>query len=182
LDDVIDDIAGSVVDTAGFAHFGLFFNFCLPCGCEADNAAQELLVDLPEDLNRNLVEHIRAGKVGALDDLAQDFVIDLQGGREGVGLAGLPFFLAEVEQTGIVLLVGFLEEKQQMGVDIAALGDLEQLIGGLDLAVLADAQEEDAVDGGLNSIIELALGAVEVESSLYFARIDQREIAALRSQ
>jgi len=49
-----------------------------------------------------------------------------------------------------------------MGVDIGPLGNLEQLIGGFDLAVLADAQEEDAVDGGLDGVIELAFGAVEV--------------------
>ena len=67
-----------------------------------------------------------------------------------------------MEETGIVLLVGFLEENQQMGVDIGPLGDLKQLIGGFDLAVLADAQEEDAVDGGLDGVIELAFSAVEV--------------------
>ena len=70
MDDVIDDIAGGVVDAAGFAHFGLLFNFRLPGGREADDASQELLVDLPEDLDRDLVEHIGAGIVGAFDDLA----------------------------------------------------------------------------------------------------------------
>ena len=110
LDDVVDDIPGGVVDPAGFAHIGLFFYLGLPPGRQADDTAQELLVDLPQDLDRDLVEHIGAGIVGAFDHLAQDLVIDLQGGREGVGLAGLRFFLVEVEQTRIVFLVGFLEE------------------------------------------------------------------------
>ena len=75
-----------------------------------------------------------------------------------------------MEETGIVLLVGFLEEKQQLGVDIGALRDLEQLVGGFDFAILADAQEEDAVDGGLDGVIELTFSAVEVGRLLRFAR------------
>ena len=67
-----------------------------------------------------------------------------------------------MEETGIVLLVRFLEEKQQLGVDIAPLSDMEQLVGGFDFAVLADAQEKDAVDGGLDGVIKLAFRAVEV--------------------
>ena len=70
MDNIVDDITGGIVDAAGFAHFGLFFNFGLPTGGQADDAAQELLVDLPEDLDRDLIEHIGAGIIGAFDDLA----------------------------------------------------------------------------------------------------------------
>jgi len=45
------------------------FNFRLPGGREADDASQKLLVDLPEDLDWDLVEYIGAGIVGAFDDL-----------------------------------------------------------------------------------------------------------------
>ena len=70
MDNIVDDITGGIVDAAGFAHFGLFFNFGLPAGCQADDAAKELFVNLAEDLDRDLIEHIGAGVVSAFDDLA----------------------------------------------------------------------------------------------------------------
>ena len=46
LNNIVHDIAGSVVDPAGFAHLGLLFHLGLSPGRQADDAAQELLVDL----------------------------------------------------------------------------------------------------------------------------------------
>jgi len=97
VDDVIDDIAGGVVDAAGFADFGLFFDLGDAFGRQADDLAQELLVDLPEDLDRDLLEDIRAGVVEAFDDLTQDLIIDLQGGSKGIGRAGLALFFRKME-------------------------------------------------------------------------------------
>ena len=52
LDDVIDDVGGRVVDAAGLADLGLFLDLGLVAGGQADHLAQELLVDLAEDLGR----------------------------------------------------------------------------------------------------------------------------------
>ena len=41
--------------------FGLFFNFGDAFGRQADDLAQELLVDLPEDLDRISLKIYRAG-------------------------------------------------------------------------------------------------------------------------
>lgn len=97
VDDVVNDVAGGVVDAAGFADFGLFFDLGDAFGREEDDLAQELLVDLPEDLDRDLLKDIRAGVVEAFDDLTQDLIVDLQGGSKGIGRAGLAFFFRKME-------------------------------------------------------------------------------------
>ena len=63
LDNVIDDVCGSIVNPAGLAHFRLFLDLGLVPGSQADDLAQELLVDLSEDVRQNISEHIRAFRV-----------------------------------------------------------------------------------------------------------------------
>ena len=53
LNDVVDDVAGRVIDAAGFAHFRLFFDRDGGLDIIAahfDDLAQEALVDLAEDV------------------------------------------------------------------------------------------------------------------------------------
>jgi len=52
-DDVIHDVPGGVVDPAGFAHFGFFVNLCYVPRGETDDLAEELLVNLTKDLDRD---------------------------------------------------------------------------------------------------------------------------------
>ena len=177
VDDVIDDVAGGVVDAAGFANFGLFFDLGNAFGRQADDLAQELLVDLPEDLDRNFLKDIRAGVVEAFDDLTQDLIVDLQGGGKGIGRAGLAFFFQEMEEPGIVFLIGMLKEFDQVGVDIRLSGDLEELLGRLNFAVFADAQKEEAVDGRLDGIVELTFGSGEVCELFAGTEVAQGDIA-----
>ena len=177
MDDVIDDVAGGVVDAAGFADFGLFFDLGDAFGRQADDLAQELLVYLPKDLDRDLFEDIGAGAIKAFDDLTQDLIVDLQGGGKGIGRAGLAFFFREMEEPGIVFLIGTFKELEQVGVDIWLLRILKELIGRLNFAVFADAQKEDAVDGGLDGIVELAFGTGEVGELFAGTEVAQGDIA-----
>ena len=50
LDDVVYDVGRCVVDAAGFPDFRLFFYLCLMSCCQAYDLAEELLVDLAEDV------------------------------------------------------------------------------------------------------------------------------------
>ncbi len=125
-----------------------------------DDLAEELLVDLPKDFHRNLLEDVGAGIVHPPDNLLKHFIVNLQPWGKAVRAGGLVFFRAEVEQAGVVLFISVAEELQQGGVDGWFLREAQQLFFRLQTAVLADAQEDDAVDGHLYGIVELAFGQV----------------------
>ena len=63
-DNVINDIGGRVIDTAGLAHFRLIFDFGLVLGCQADHFAQEFFIHLPQDIGRQNGKFI--GAVGII--------------------------------------------------------------------------------------------------------------------
>jgi len=138
-DDVIDNISGCVIHPAGFAHLGFFFNFHLVAGRQADDLTQELLIDLPEDLDRDFLEDVGAGEVQAFDDLLQHLVVDHQPGREAVGVVALAFFGFEVEQPRVVFDICPLKELDHLAVNFFALAHLQQLVLRLNAAIFADA-------------------------------------------
>ena len=67
LDDVIDDVGGRVVDAACFLDLGLFFDFCPMSFGETDDFAEELLVDLAENICRENGEFV--GLIGVVEAL-----------------------------------------------------------------------------------------------------------------
>ena len=124
LDDVIDDVGGRVEYAAGFLDFGLVFDDGMVTGGQADDLAQELLVDLPEDIGGQDGKFVGAvGVVQVAEDVFERFVVDHQAGGQVIGCVGLLFFSMEVEEPGVVALVGLLEELHQAGVDIRRSGD-----------------------------------------------------------
>ena len=89
LDDVIDDVGGRVEDAAGFFDFGLFFHHGVVPGGQADDFAQELLVDLAEDVGGQHRELVRAvGVVEVAEDVFEQLVVDVQAGGQAVGRVG----------------------------------------------------------------------------------------------
>src|SRR5438105_4703348 len=79
LDDVIDDVAGRVVVAAGLLHLGLVFDFGLMLLGQANHLAEELLVDLTENLGRKHGKRIRADRVVKIvNDGAQRLIVDLE--------------------------------------------------------------------------------------------------------
>ena len=68
----------------------------------------------------------------------------------------------EVKEAGVVTVVGMLEEGEQALIDVGAVGLAAELLVGFDAAVLADAQENEAVDGDLDGVVELARGEVGI--------------------
>jgi hypothetical protein len=53
---------------------------------QADDLAQELLVDLPQDVGREDGEDVRAfGVIQAADDLLEQLIVDRQPGGEAIG-------------------------------------------------------------------------------------------------
>ena len=52
LDDVVHDVGGRVIDAAGLPDFGLFLDLGAVAFGQADDFAEELLVDLAEDVGR----------------------------------------------------------------------------------------------------------------------------------
>jgi len=155
LDDVTHDIGGGVIDAAGLAHFGFFFHLRLVPVGEADDLAQKALVHLAEDVGGDVAEGVGAQRVVEVgEDVLEDFVVDLEGRGERVGGAGLALLGAKMKQARVVLAVGLAEQRQQVAVDIDAVGGVAQRVFGLHAAVFADAQEDDAVDGGLDGEVD----------------------------
>lgn len=76
VDDIIHDVRRRVIHTAGLSDLRLVLHLGLVPGGEADDLAQELLVDLTEDVGADHGEGIRAiGIVQALEDLHQHLVV-----------------------------------------------------------------------------------------------------------
>ena len=78
------------------------------------------------------------------------------------------FFPLEMEQAGIVPVIGLAEKLHEPFVDVRAVQLRLEPAVFLDAPVLADAQEHDAVDGALHRKVQLALGEV---------RISERDVA-----
>ena len=163
FDDVIDDVGGGVEDAAGFLDFGFVFDDGMVAGGQTDDLAEELFIDLAEDVGRQDGKFVGAvGVVEVAEDVFERFVVDEQAGGQAVGEVGLVFFCTEVEQSGVVTLVGALKELDQVGVNVRGFGDLAQLFGRLDAAIFGDAQEDDPVDGHLDGVVQLALVELRV--------------------
>ena len=158
LDDVVDDVGRRVVDTAGLLDLGLVLDHGAVPGRETDYLAEELLVDLTEDIGRQDAELIGALRVvEAPEDVLERLVVDGEAEREAIGCVGTAPLVLEVEETRVVTVVGLDVELAQVRADVLAAHEAAQPPVGLDASVLADAQEDDAVDGRLHSVVELAL-------------------------
>ena len=125
---------------------------------EADDLAQELLIDLPKDIGGQHRELIRAfGVIQVGKQILERFIINRQTQGEGVGCISLPFLCPEVEQSGVIAIIGITEKLAQAGIDITPVEQSLQLSIKLDATVFADAQEDDPVDGHLDGVIQVAL-------------------------
>ena len=119
FDDVVDDVGRRVVDAAGLLDLGLVLDLGLMAGREADHLAEELLVDLPEDVGRQHRELVGAlGVVEALEDVLERLVVDREAGVSASGASARPLLVGEVEEAGVVALVGLAEELAQARVDV----------------------------------------------------------------
>ena len=98
LDDVVDDVGRCVVDTAGFANLGFFFDFGVVGGREGDDLSEEALVDASEDVGGDDRKFVGAfGIVEAADDGLEGGIIDIKRWGEGVGRFVSAFFDGEME-------------------------------------------------------------------------------------
>ena len=92
LDDVLDDVGGGVIDPAGLLHLGLVLDHGVVPGGQADDLAQELLVDLAEDIGGHHGELVGAvGVVQVGEDVFERLVVDVQAEGERIGRAGFAF-------------------------------------------------------------------------------------------
>ena len=86
LDDVVHDVGGRVIDAAGLLDFGLVLDHRAVAFGQADDLAEELLIDLAEDVGRR-GRRTRRGCRGSRgrEDVAQELVVDVEGQGEFVG-------------------------------------------------------------------------------------------------
>ena len=123
-----------------------------------DDLAKELLVDLPEDVGGEDGELVGAVRiVEPAQHVAQKLVVDVETEGQRIGrlvavLAGL-----EVEEAGVVAVIGLLEPFAEPSVDAGLVGEGVEALVGLDAAILADAEEDDPVDDALDGEVEFAL-------------------------
>ena len=163
LDDVVDDVGGGVIDAAGFFDFGFVFDFGAVGFGEGDDFAEELFIDLAEDVGGEDGEFVGGvGVVEVFEDVFEGFVVDGEGVGEGVGGVGAVFFGLEVEEAGVVAFVGAVVEGEESFIDVGAVEEGLELGVGFDGAVFADAEEDEAVDGALDGEVEPAVGEVGV--------------------
>ena len=164
LDDVVHDVGGRVVDAAGLLDLGLFLDHGAVAFGEADDLAEELLVDLAEDVGGEDGELVGAARDsrGRLRMSREELVVEVEGQGELVGGFVAALLRLEVEEAGVVAVVGLLEELAEARVDAVAVDEGAEAAVVLDAAVFADAQEDDAVNDALDGEVEFALGELGV--------------------
>lgn len=161
--DVVDDVGGRVVNAARFADFGLFLDPGLVAAGEADGLAEELLIDLAEDVGGEDGKLVgRVGVVEVLDDVLEHLVVERELGGEAVGGVVTALLLFEMEEVGVVAVVGAAELLVEAGPDVATVKQHIQPPVVFGAAIFADAEEDDAVDGLLHGVVEVAHGEVGV--------------------
>jgi len=99
------------------------------------------------------------GEVEALEDGLEDLVVEDESGGDPVGGLGGLFLGGEVEDAGVVLVVGLeAEGVNEVVVDVGLLGEVQEPLVGLEAAVFGHAQEDDAVNGALDGGVEVVGG------------------------
>ena len=101
--------------------------------------------------------------------------------REVVGRLGAVLFRAEVEEAGVVAVVGLVVEIPEPAVDILAVEQRLQLAVGLDAAVFAHAEEDDAVDGALDGEVELVDGELGLRRARFLASASRQVSISFRN-
>src|SRR3989344_196141 len=97
-----------------------------------------------------------------LENLLERLVVDVQSKRQPVGRLVAVLFLAEMKKPRVIAVVGPMEYFAQARINIGAILQCLKLAVRLDAAVLADTQENDAVYGLLNGIIQRRLGKLRI--------------------
>jgi hypothetical protein len=172
LDDVLDDVGGGVVNAAGFFDFGFFFDDGVMALGEANDFAEELFVNLAEDIGRKSGEDVWAlGIVEALEDAFEEFVVDFEVERKGVGSFVAAFLGFKMEEAGVVAVVSMLEELAEAGINAVAIYECLELAVVFNAAAFADAEENDAIDDALDGKVEFALGKIGVFAGEVFGKV-----------
>ena len=63
--------------------------------------------------------------------------------------------MTEMKQAGVIAVIGFVEQFPQPGVSIIAVAEAAQTAVFLNAPVFRDAQENNPVDGSLDSCIKI---------------------------
>ena len=165
LNDVVNDIGWGVVHAAGFADFGLFLHFRLMSGGQADDFTEESFVHRAQNFYGQNAEVIRAAmfEVEALENGLEGFIVHNQTRRERVRRIGDAGFFFEVEQAGVVFLIGFTAQSvYKMFVDIRLFTEFEELPFRLKSAIFSHSQENDPVNNPLNGGVEIVCRQIAV--------------------
>lgn len=201
-DDVFDDVAGCVVDAAGFADFRFFFDDDA-AAMGAYDFAEEAFVNGAEDFDGDVGEEIgRFVSAEFADEVGEELVGDNQifaevffeevavekwdmGGRAAVEMAEMAndaapeevfrsFGSREVRGRWLVEFERALAAGAVVAAGVAAPG-LEHRIEAkacVDVAVFTNAKEEDAIEDALSGFVQL----VAVEE--IFAVVGAEEIGS----
>jgi hypothetical protein len=98
-DNVIHDVSGRVIDSARFLDLGLVLDDAVVSGCEPDDLAQELLVNMAEDIGRDdrkLIGTFRIIK--PLEEIVEQVVVYAETERNLVGRLVAPLFSFEIKK------------------------------------------------------------------------------------
>ena len=127
-------------------------------GGEADNLAEKLFIDLPEDVGGEDGKFVRAfGIIEAAQNVAEQLVVQIEREREFVRVFVAALFFLEVEQAGVVAGVGVLKELAQARINAVAVDEGAEPAVILDTAVFANAKKDDAVNDALDGEVQFAL-------------------------
>ena len=130
---------------------------------QPDDLSQKLLINLAQYLRRDLGEDIGAVRIVEVpDDIFEGGIVkDKCAGQAVRQLRPIPLLL-EVEDARVVALVCFPEDLHQTGIDSVLLQQCLEPPVLLNGPILTDAQEQQPVDGPLNSEVQIALAELGI--------------------
>ena len=153
-DDVVHNISGRVVDAAGLLDLGFIFNDRPMPGRKPDDLAQELLVDLAQNLRPEAEKLIRAFRVVKLaDDRLEGLVVERQAGGQFVGGLRPAFLRIKVEQTGVIPVVGLSRGFAGGRRQVEPFSKAWSCAVGSMPRSSADPEEDESVDSALHGEI-----------------------------
>src|SRR5215210_3021087 len=157
-DGVVDDVGRGVVDASRLANLRLLLDLGpVAAGGKTDHLPEELLVDLPQHINREHAELVGTLRVVQATDYPLEYpVVYVQRERQGVGLFLAVALAPEVEQARVVAVVSLPEQLAQTPVDVVAVQERHKASVVLDAPVFCHPQKDDAVYRHLDGVVELA--------------------------
>ena len=121
-DDIVHDISGRVIDSAGFLDLGFVLDDSVMSRGKPDDFAEKLLVNLAENIGRENRKLIRTfWIIKSFEEITEQFVVNLETERYFVGRLVAAFFSLKIKKPGVVFGISVFKYLGEARIDVGAV-------------------------------------------------------------